>query len=83
MSRTIASPIPTSAAAIVEHEQREDLADVAVVEGAERHEVDVHAGQHQLDAHQDEHGVLPCEDTVDARTEQERGEDEELVEQHP
>ena len=40
------------------------------------------AGEHQLDAHQHEHRVLAREHAVDAGAEQERAEEEELVEQH-
>ena len=66
-----------------DHEQREHLADRrAVVERAERDEVDVHRVEDQLDRHQHEHRVLAGEHAVDADAEQERAEQEELVEQH-
>ncbi len=83
MSSTIASPTPTSAAAIVSTNSANTWPIDRCVERAERHEVDVHAREHQLDAHQHEHGVLAREHAVDAGAEQERGEDQELVEQHP
>src|SRR6185437_11491006 len=65
-----------------QHEQREHLPDRRVVERAERDQVEVHRGEHELDAHQHEHGVPARQHAVDARAEQERGEEEELVEEH-
>src|SRR5438874_6213940 len=69
-----------------EHEQREHLTDdtarVVVVEGAERDEVDVDGREHELDAHEHQHAVLAREHAVDARAEEERTQEEELVEEH-
>ena len=66
-----------------EDEQCEHLADVAVVERAERDQVDVHSREHQLDAHEHEHRMLAHEHAVHPGAEQEGGEDQEFVEQHP
>src|SRR5579862_3086565 len=65
-----------------EHEQREHLAGDRVVERPERDEVDVDRGEHQLDAHQHEHGVLARQNAIDPGAEEERSEQQELVEQH-
>src|SRR5436190_13850155 len=63
-------------------EQREHLTGHRAAECGERDQVDVHRVEHQLDAHEDQHRVLPREDTVDTGAEEERAEDEVLVEIH-
>src|ERR1041385_3538854 len=69
-----------------QHEECEHLTDdapgVVVVEGAEGHEVDVDRREHELDAHQHEHRVLAREHAEDASAEEERAQEEELVEEH-
>ena len=82
MSSTIASPTPTSAAAIVMTNSANTWPGRLVQVGRERDQVDVHRVEHQLDAHEHEHAVAPGEHAVDADAEQDRGEDEELVEDH-
>src|SRR3954451_11242496 len=64
-------------------EQREHRADRVVLHGAEGNEVDVHRVQDQLDRHQHHHAVAPREDAVHADREEDRAEQQELVEQHP
>src|SRR5581483_9048575 len=63
-------------------EQGEDLARNRVPEGPEGNQVDVDGVEDQLDRHQHEHAVAPGQHAVDARAEQEGGEEEELVEVH-
>src|SRR3954466_4399087 len=63
-------------------EQGEDLAGGRAAVGPEGDEVDVDGVEDQLDRHQDQHAVLPGEDAVDAGGEQERSQEEELVEVH-
>src|ERR1044071_614706 len=69
-----------------QYEECEHLTDdapgVVVVEGAEGHEVDVDRREHELDAHQHEHRVLAREHAEDASAEEERAQEEELVEEH-
>src|SRR6266511_35291 len=65
-----------------DHEQREHLPGDRLVVGGEGNEVDVHRVEHQLDAHQDQHPVAAREYAVDPGAEQERAEDEELVQIH-
>ena len=82
MSSTIARPTPTSAAAIVEHEERERLAGDRVAVRREGDEVHVDRREHELDAHQHEHAVATGDDAVDTGREEEGTEQEELIEEH-
>ena len=48
--------------------------------GGEGDHVDACCVQHELDRHQDQHGVAPRQHAVDADGEEERAEDEEVLE---
>src|SRR4051812_5008095 len=63
-------------------EQGEDLPGGRASNGAEAYQVDVARVEDQLDRHQHERAVLAGEDTVDAGTEQERGQEQVLEEVH-
>src|SRR5947208_9960947 len=65
-----------------DHEQGEDLPGDVVVEGAECDQVDVDGGEDELDRHENEHTVPTCQYAVDTGREQERAEEEELVQVH-
>ena len=75
---TIARPTPTSAAAIGDDVEGEDLAVDVAVSSARTREVDVHRVEDQLDRHQHHDGVLAGDDAVDADAEQHRSEQEEV-----
>src|SRR3954452_7413645 len=77
-----AEPHPHLGPADGDDEQGEDLARDTAPEGAEGHEVDVDRVQDELDRHEHHHAVAAGEHTVDADAEEDRGEDEELVEPH-
>src|SRR5438552_5270816 len=63
-------------------EEREHLARHGAGERRERDQVDVHRVQHELDAHEHEHRVTAGDDAIGAGAEQERAEDQELLEGH-
>src|SRR5205814_9632595 len=59
-----------------------DLAGDVVAVGAEGDQVDVHGREHELDGGQDQDAVAPGQHAVDADTEQDGGEQQELVQIH-
>ena len=84
ISRTMARPMPTSAAATAMMNSAKiwPPADGILEVGVEGHQVDVDRGEHQLDRQQHQHRVAPRQHAVDAEREQGGAEDEELVDDH-
>src|SRR2546421_11855147 len=63
-------------------EEGEDLTGDVAELGREGDEVEVHGVEHKLDAHEHEDAVAPGQDPVDADTEQEGGQEQELGDGH-